>query len=657
MMMRKTTMVFGLTTMLAGGGAAIAQAPPEQAPPEQAPPEQAPPEQASPKQAPTPLGQDGPRPGGDPSERQALLERFDADGDGTLSQEERGALRQHMQEQGQRGQRGERGQRGDRPDRGDRGGRGGWWGSPSQGLLGGPSGRVTRTLFRPDYMTRDLPLIVEALTLDEGQADVVDMLLEDYDASFRMAVEETQQAMLDLGEASGADDLERERVDALRADMQTMREEMRAAREAARPEPQNDESKDSQQSEETEEQREARRAERQAMREQFRERMHAVRDQFREVRKAQLESEVMQDMLSEQMVLLKQFQRIRLGMASEMSDALFAVLSETQIDNWDRLSAHLRRIRQLPEGRLQGEQTDLGPIIETTMADVEPQQAEGVRELMLSWELDLDEALSHRALHDQTAIFKMLEAMQQTDYEGILELMNKRQHRAEAVRDVTDAAIEAIAATLPAEQGADFRAASLQVGYERVFRTTRSQRTIEAATKLEGLDVETMAAIEALLLDCDAAIAAENEDILAVIRRHDQPREVRWIERMQQRAAGEEVRGFDEDGDPVRDAFDARGELDEVYLERLRDILGEERMAELPRSGRGARRGEWGDRGFGGPHGFDGDRDAMRQQFMQRFDTDGNGEIDDAEREKIGQFFREMREGGGFGGPTPRGDG
>ncbi|MDP7574221.1 MAG: hypothetical protein QF723_03845, partial [Phycisphaerales bacterium] len=79
MMMRKTTMVFGLTTMLAGGGAAIAQAPPEQAPPEQAPPEQAPPEQASPKQAPTPLGQDGPRPGGDPSERQALLERFDAD--------------------------------------------------------------------------------------------------------------------------------------------------------------------------------------------------------------------------------------------------------------------------------------------------------------------------------------------------------------------------------------------------------------------------------------------------------------------------------------------------------------------------------------------------------------------------------------------------
>ena len=42
---------------------------------------------------------------------------------------------------------------------------------------------------------------------------------------------------------------------------------------------------------------------------------------------------------------------------------------------------------------------------------------------------------------------------------------------------------------------------------------------------------------------------------------------------------------------------------------------------------------------------------------MQRFDTDGNGEIDDAEREKIGQFFREMREGGGFGGPTPRGDG
>jgi len=559
---------------------------------------------------------------------------------------------------GDRGERGERGQRGDRSDRGDRG-RGGRWGSPSQGLLGGPSGRLTRTLFRPDYMTRDLPLIVEALALDEEQADVVDMLLEDYDASFRMAVEETQQAMLDLGEASGADDLERERVDALRADMQTMREEMRAARGSARPEPQNDESKDSQQSKETEEQREAQRAERQALREQFRDRMHAVRDQFREVRKAQLESDVMQDLLSEQMVLLKQFQRIRLGMASEMGDALFAVLSETQIGNWDRLSAQLRRIRQLPEGRLQGEQTDLAPIIETVMVDVESQHAEGVRELMQSWELDLDEALSRRALHDQTAIFKMLEAMQQTDYEGILELMNKRQHRAEAVRDVTDATIEAIAATLPDEQGDQFRSAALQAGYERVFRSGRAQRAIEAATKLEDLDEETMAAVKALLIECTEAMAEENEDILAVIRKHDEPREIRWVQRMQQRAAGEDSRGGDEADDPIRIAFGVRGELDEAFIEQLRDILGEERMVELPRSGRGDGRRE---RGFGGPPGFDGDRDAMRQQFMERFDANKDGEIDDAEREKIGEFFRQMRESGGFGGGPghggpPRGEG
>ncbi len=613
MMMHKTMMVLGLTALLAGGGMAIGQAPPPGPP---APPDR------------------GPQQG----------------------ESERG-------NRGEQGKRAERGQRGEHAGRGDQGGRGRggrWGGNPSQGLLGGPAGRLTRTLFRPDYMTRDLALIAESLALDEGQTDVVDMLLGDYDANFRMAVEETKQAMLDLGEASGADELEQERIESLRGEMRTMREEMRAAREAARSEPQRDESKESKQPEETDEQRETRRAEREAVREQFRERMSTIRDQFREVRMAQMESDVMQDLLSEHMTLLKQFQRIRAGMASEMNDALFAVLSEDQVGNWDRLSAHLRRIRQLPEGRLQGERTDLGPIIESVMAGLETQQADGVRELVMSWELDLDEALMARTSHDESTIFQMLEAMQEADYERILELMKRRQTRAEAVRDVTDASIEAIAAALPTQQGSDFRSAALQAGYDRVFRTSRSQRAITSATKLDELEEETLALIEALLVECNAAIAAENEDVLAVLRSHDEPREVRWVERMQRRASGEEVNRFDDEEDPVRDAFEARGELDEVYLDRLRDILGETRMAELPRGDRGARRGERGDRG---QRGFGGDRDAMRQQFMQRFDANGDGEIDDAEREKIGEFFRQMREGGGeggpppFGGPPPHGDG
>jgi len=346
-----------------------------------------------------------------------------------------------------------------------------------------------------------------------------------------------------------------------------------------------------------------------------------------------------------------------------MNDALFGLLSEEQMKNWDRLARHLRRIRQLPEGRLQGERTDLGGIVEAATVGVEPEQVEGVRDLMVSWELDLDEALADRRSHDDTALFKTLKAMQVADFDGILDVLKRRQTRAEAVRDVTDTAIEAISASLPLQQGADFRSAALQAGYDRVFRTSRAQRAIEAATKLEDLDEETMAAVEALLIECNVAIAAENEDILSVIRRHDEPREVRWVERMQRRAAGEDVRRGDQEDDPIREAFGARDELDEAFIERLREILGEERAAELPLGRQRGQRGDWGNRGWGDHGGSGGDRDAMRQQFMERFDANKDGEIDDSEREKIGEYFRQMRDGGGFGGPPtrggppPRGDG
>jgi len=66
-------------------------------------------------------------------------------------------------------------------------------------------------------------VIGEIITLDDDQQDIIDMLLEDYDETFQMAVEETRAAMDDLGEASGVADLEAERIDELRGRMDSMR--------------------------------------------------------------------------------------------------------------------------------------------------------------------------------------------------------------------------------------------------------------------------------------------------------------------------------------------------------------------------------------------------------------------------------------------------
>lgn len=527
-----------------------------------------------------------------------------------------------------------RGGRGGREGRGGQG-RGRGWGDPSQGLLAGPASRLTRSIFQPDYMTRDLALIVEGVRLDNGQRDVVEMLLEDYDANFQLAVEETTASMSDLGADSGAGELEADRVDQLRGQMETMREEMRAARDAAHSQP---EPEDEQASEPpTEEQR----AERDAIRQSFRERMMTIRNEFRSVRESQMKSDVMQDLLGQQLSLLKQFTQARDRMGDEATGAITAILSEPQLASWDDVQRQIRRMRLLPAGRLQGERTDIMPLTDPITSSEQDESAQAIRDVVTSWELDLDAALLQRQAFDETGVFLLLSAMSEMDYEQMLKTLRRRQVKAEAVRDVTDAAIDLIAASLPAEQGEDFRRRAIQNGYDRVFNTTRSQRAITAATELEDLDEELLAAVAALLVDCNLEIAAAGENILAVIRLHDEPREVRYIERMIERQAGEQ-RNEQRETDPIRAVSEERDELDDVYLERLRNLLGEELVATLPG---GEKRQDRGDRGRGGFGG--GDQEARRAAFMKQFDANGNGDIDESERAAIREHFRGM---GGWGG-------
>ena len=71
----------------------------------------------------------------------------------------------------------------------------------------------------------------------------------------------------------------------------------------------------------------------------------------------------------------------------------------------------------------------------------------------------------------------------------------------------------------------------------------------------------------------------------------------------------------------------------------------EARRNENAESGRGNRGGGWG--------GSEGGR----EEFMNRFDKDGNGEISESEREAIRDHFRSMRDQNGGQGFGNRGGG
>ena len=128
-------------------------------------------------------------------------------------------------------------------------------------------------------------------------------------------------------------------------------------------------------------------------------------------------------------------------------------------------------------------------------------------------------------------------------------------------------------------------------------------------------------------------------------------------------AMGNRWGGGDEEN-PVREAYDKRSELDTSYYERLSALLTPEQLEELP-SPRGGRRGEGGrggrgDRERGGQGGgnqsFNMDRmpEEVRQRLTERYDTDGDGTLSEAEMEAVREQFR-GRGGGGRGGPGGNG--
>ena len=538
--------------------------------------------------------------------------------------------RQDRANRGDRGDRGDRGERGRRGggERGWGGGRGGFGG----GFGGGPMAMAASGMFRPLFMTRDLPVFSQMLTLDDGQRQIVEIVLEDYDAAFQLAAEEARDAVSAMNDDLRNDEATQERFEVMREQMTSIHEEMRAMREASRAEegsdtpPQTDE-------------------ERQAQRDAFRSRMSEIRDGFREEMTSRMESPDVQDSLSEQRAIYRTFDSVRRQMNEETQDAIVTILAEDQEAKWNDVMRRIRRERLLPEGRISGESFDVDRSRRDLQDELEPSVKTSIDTIVNGWTLDVDDALQRRDGFDNDARFDAMEAISVQDGEALERVLLNRLRLQQSVRGANDAAIEAIAEALPAPMGDEYRDRALQEGYGRWLRQARSERAIEAALKLEDLEPTLIEAIMELQIDCRGAMADENERVLSAARRHEEPREMGFVRRMGSSGEREE-----REDTPLDDAVTHRGEVDQEYIEALKDLLGEERSESLP--GMRSR-----DRGWGGDRGNrdSGDRENMRQQFMERFDTNGDGEIDDAERDAIREAFRNGR--GGQGGPGQGGPG
>jgi hypothetical protein len=524
----------------------------------------------------------------------------------------------------------------------------GWFGDRErgrfgEGFRGGPRGEEggwrgggRGMEYAPEYLRRDLQLFDERLALDDGQALILESLLDDYTRAFEAAAAEARQKWEAIQPESREDREARiAKRDEMSASMRALIDEVRAAAEAAR----------AAAAEAGEPEAQDRAQVRMAIPEELREKIRALREEIRGMRGPQLEGAELEAYRRSMITLAATWRRERAAMGRAFLADAQAMLNEEQLAAWPEFDRKLRRRKSLPMGRLAAESVDLGLILRE--AQLDPPYAPELEEALSLYFVDLDKALVARNIHLETGQEDLRIAALTGDVDRAAALHQDEINLRLAVREVNRRYADVVAAMLtePDPSGAEtFMSEYRRAAFPMVYRPTRTARALEAAANLEDLTPEVAQAIADISAAYEADLGSVNESIerALIAAEPDQMREraLRMARepRGQREGRGEgqrEGRGEErpprvEDGAgaAMREAFDRRSELDQRYRAQLESILTPEQIELLP-----ARRRERGGRG----EGDDGER---RAQMRERFDRNGDGTISEDEREEARRAMR-----------------
>jgi hypothetical protein len=277
----------------------------------------------------------------------------------------------------------------------------------------------------------------------------------------------------------------------------------------------------------------------------------------------------------------KKFEKAKTALKQDFINEVRNQLSSGQQELWPGLERALTRIKTLPEGRLDGERTNLLQIVDDFPLDDD--QREAVAEALESYELELHEALVARNAFLREAQSKIDKAIEEGRFAGAISTADKASRRRVAVRGVNEQFAETIAGRLGPGPGEAFRDRVLLESYPRVYRTTRGQKTFRTAGRIEGLDDEVRSAIDQLEAAYTAELESANERLREAIHRH-QPREARqMLENIRSMMEDGEPMSIGDEDDPVRVEMRRRSQLDERYMKQVYTLLTPQQLERLPK--------------------------------------------------------------------------
>ena len=253
-------------------------------------------------------------------------------------------------------------------------------------------------------------------------------------------------------------------------------------------------------------------------------------------------------------------------------------LSDAQLERWPSLERALRREKQLPMGRLSGEKTDL--VIVIRQIDVPLDSRLEAKDAIAAYETALDVALMERMKQQEASQPRIRKALTDNDSASGLAELERIVAARIAVRNVTDAHIDALATAFGAEWGPKFRERAMRDAYPLACRTPPLDPFFENVLAIEDLSAEQLAQINDIRSQFNDSMNTLQGQFVAKVRQVEPERET---ERVRLAAdAARNVQASKSEQEPYKDLITERDRLIEDVRNRVIALLKEEQKAKIP---------------------------------------------------------------------------
>lgn len=263
-----------------------------------------------------------------------------------------------------------------------------------------------------------------------------------------------------------------------------------------------------------------------------------------------------------------------------------AVLNQQQLSHWDAFRRRLRRDKTLMDGALPGEKLNLVHVVRDmrllSSGRFDDSTIRQMQQLMLQYEIDLDQALQRRNDVIKQSRAVMIESIQDSQHEKSLDLIRRQVQYRVQIRDVNFRYVTELGAYLPEDLLQELNEVTLKKAYPRIYRSTPVQRMFKAAVQME-LEPDVLAQIQGLMMAYAAELDGLNIAILELSKQTDPEVALGRAEDFAKRMRNEKPERRE---DKTRPLFKQRDDLGLVYMGLLSDLLTPDQFAALPGSSR-----------------------------------------------------------------------